>query len=146
VHCDFSATGYRLPTEAEWEYAAKGGSAAASLASNAVYAGSAELDSVAWYRGNSGGQTQPVGQKKANALGLYDMAGNVWEWCWDWYAGDYYAKSPSGGPTGASSGGNRGDRGGDWLNSASLARSAFRNFSSPGDRGIGLGFRVVRRS
>jgi sulfatase modifying factor 1 len=145
VSCDFSANGYRLPTEAEWEYAAKGRPQAGSLASNAVYAGSAELDSVAWYSGNSGKKTQPVGQKRANALGLYDMAGNVWEWCWDWYAGDYYRKSPSADPTGASSGGGRVRRGGDWFNDASNARSANRDFNGPGYRFIFLGFRVLRR-
>ena len=145
VGCDFSANGYRLPTEAEWEYAAKGGSAAGSLASNAVYAGSAELDSVAWYSGNSGRKTKPVGQKRENALGLYDMAGNVWEWCWDWYADDYYGSSPSADPTGASSGGSRAYRGGSWYYVASCARSASRNGYYPAIRGSDLGFRVLRR-
>jgi len=141
--CDFGANGYRLPTEAEWEYAAKGGPQSGSLAANEVYAGSANLDQVAWYSGNSGGKTQPVGQKTANALGLYDMAGNVWEWCWDWYGS--YVSGPQTDPTGASSGVGRVARGGGWFYVGEDLRSAFRGYLSPGGRLNFLGFRVLRR-
>ena len=143
VSADWDATGYRLPTEAEWEYAAKGGSASGSLAVNAVYAGSANLADVAWYSGNSGNRTRSVGQKRANALGLYDMSGNVWEWCWDIY-GNY----PSGNqrdPLGASSGGLRVCRGGGWGIDVRYLRSAFRGNGGPDGRGSNLGFRVARR-
>jgi len=144
VSCDFSANGYRLPTEAEWEYAAKGGSASGSLASNAVYAGSAELDSVAWYYfGLSDDSTHPVGHKKANALGLYDMAGNVREWCWDWYKDTYYASSPGTDPRGAENGSYRVLRGGDWGDYGYGLRSALRDYSGQYSRGYFNGFRVV---
>ena len=141
ISCDFSATGYRLPTEAEWEYAAKGGQAAKSLSVNAVYAGSASLDQVAWHSGNSGSRTHPVGEKAANALGLYDMVGNVWEWCWDWYGG--YASGSQSDPAGAPSGVNRVLRGGGWFNVARNLRSAFRNNIDPWFRFSISGFRLV---
>ena len=144
VTANWGAKGYRLPTEAEWEFAAKGGAASVSLAVDAVYAGSANINDVAWYSGNSGDQTHPVGQKAPNALGLYDMAGNVWEWCWDLY-GSYSSGSQSD-PAGASSGeASRVRRGGSWYVGGQRSAERGGNFSpaylATGD----LGFRVARR-
>ena len=142
IQCDFSANGYRLPTEAEWEYAARGGHKSQGY----EYAGSNYVDDVAWYAGNSGGRTHPVGQKQPNELGLYDMSGNVWEWCWDWYDKDYYASSLSSDPTGPSSGKSaeldRVKRGGAYGYDAEYIRIAYRSaddMSWPGG-----GFRLVR--
>lgn len=133
------ATGknYRLPTEAEWEYAARGGKRSQGY----KYSGSNDPDEVAWYRGNYGGQTHPVSAKKANELGIYDMSGNVYEWCQDWY-GNYSASSQHN-PAGASNGSARVLRGGFWNSDAFFCRVAFRNRNSPGFRDSFLGFRVV---
>jgi formylglycine-generating enzyme required for sulfatase activity len=132
------ANGYRLPTEAEWEYAAKGGGSGTY-----DYAGSNDADSVAWYSSNSGNSTHPVGTKAANSLGIYDMSGNVYEWCWDWY--DSYGSGSVTDPIGAASGSYRVNRGGGWLIDAQYVRSAFRARSNPANGGSdGLGFRVVR--
>jgi formylglycine-generating enzyme required for sulfatase activity len=125
---------YRLPTEAEWEYACRAGS-------SGPYANDNSLDSMGWYDGNSGSKTHTVAQKKANAWGLYDIHGNVWEWCQDCY-GEY----PSGAvtdPEGPSSGSNRVVRGGRWDVSARDCRSADRSWDDPGNRGSALGFRLV---
>jgi len=138
-----SANGWRLPTEAEWEYAALGGPQSQGLAVNAVYAGSSEIGNVAWYSGNSGSKTHQVATKAPNALGLYDMAGNVWEWTNDWYGS--YGRGGQTDPTGAASGTKRVYRGGSWINNASYARSAIRIIYSPDNRYIYLGFRLVRR-
>jgi formylglycine-generating enzyme required for sulfatase activity len=134
-----SANGYRLPTEAEWEYAAKGGGK-----DSFEYSGGNSVDSVAWYSGNSGNKTHPVGTKQPNSLGLYDMSGNVWEWCWDWY--DSYSSGNQTDPTGASSGTYRVTRGGSWGNDAALARSAYRDGDTPSGRYYDLGFRLVASS
>ena len=123
-----------LPTEAQWEYACRAGTTGA-------YAG--DLDAMAWYGSNSGDKTHPVGQKKPNAWGLYDMHGNVWEWCSDWYGKDYYTESPTSDPTGPDSGSDRVNRGGSWDSIAGDCRSASRNYRGPGNRNPYLGFRIV---
>jgi formylglycine-generating enzyme required for sulfatase activity len=140
------ADGYRLPTEAEWEYAAKGGDESPG---DFVFPGTNTQAEVAWYAVNSGGTTHTVGTKEPNSLGLYDMSGNVWEWCWDWY-GDYVATIPSNpttsqsNPTGAYVGSRRVVRGGSWYDSAAYIRSSYRNSYVPSNWSIGIGFRIVR--
>ena len=129
---------YTLPTEAQWEYAARGG----KKAEGTKYAGSNMIDAVAWYTDNSGSSTHPCGTKRANALGIYDMSGNVWEWCKDWYSSSYTSYDTNN-PTGPSSGSYRVRRGGSWSHDASYCRVAYRGTSSPGARGNYLGFRVV---
>jgi formylglycine-generating enzyme required for sulfatase activity len=126
---------YRLPTEAEWEYAARAGTTGDNTGN---------LDSVAWYASNSGGQTHPVGEKQANAWGLYDMLGNVWEWCQDWYDANYYRNSPAEDPQGPSSGRLRVLRGGSWYDDSRYVRVAFRDRNDPGNRNYIFGFRCVR--
>ena len=133
------ADGYRLPTEAEWEYACRAGTQTPWWTG----ANEASLDRAAWYDANAGGTTHPVGEKAANRWGLYDVHGNVWEWCHDWYA-DYLTK-PQTDPTGPPTGGRRVIRGGAFGNPARRVRAAGRNRSRPGSRRGNLGFRVVRR-
>ena len=133
------AHGYRLPTEVEWEYAARGGPYARGF----EYAGSPDLDQVGWYSRNSNQETQPVGQKRPNELGLYDMSDNVWEWCWDWYAA--YPTSPQTDYQGPEGGSYRVYRGGSWNGGAGLSRVASRlYFYHPVRRSVDLGFRLAR--
>lgn len=144
ISCQWQANGYRLPTEAEWEYAAKGG--AAGAANPFTYAGSNEPDSVAWYSDNSGCVMHPVGQKKPNQLGIFDMSGNVWEWCWDSY-GSYTAAAQNA-PRGPELSIFRVLRGGSYSGNVDGLRSAFRlEFHPPVSRPPILdyyGFRLVR--
>jgi formylglycine-generating enzyme required for sulfatase activity len=126
---------YRLPTEAEWEYASRAGSTADDPGNPT---------DIAWFKTNSGGQTQPAGQKKPNAWGLYDMHGNVSEWVRDWYGFDYYENSPSADPTGPESGSYRIYRGCSWFGSAADCRPALRGFNFPIDGLYNVGFRLVR--
>jgi formylglycine-generating enzyme required for sulfatase activity/TolB-like protein len=139
ITCNFKANGYRLPTEAEWEWAARGGGKDSMIYE---YSGSGSVDAAAWYNGNSGGATHPVKTKGANSLGLYDMSGNVWEWCWDRYGG--YSSGAQTDPAGASSGAARVWRGGSWNYVAENARVANRSGSTPSHRSSLLGFRLVR--
>lgn len=128
---------FRLPTEAEWEYAARGG----KKSTNAKYSGSSSISNVAWYGDNSGGQTHSVGKLRPNELGIYDMSGNVWEWCYDWY-GSYDSASQID-PMGPSSGSCRVLRGGSWYNDARSCRVSDRYDYGPGDRDGNRGFRLV---
>ena len=130
---------FRLPTEAEWEYAARGGKKSKGY----TYSGSNTIDDVAWYVDNSGATTHEVGKKRANELGIYDMSGNVWEWCQDWYGKTYYENSPSTDPLGPDSGSNRVGRGGSWWSFAGYCRVANRSWGSPGNRDGLLGFRLA---
>lgn len=130
---------FRLPTEAEWEFAARGG----NKSRHTQYSGSDDLDSVAWYSDNSGGQTHPVAKKSPNELGLYDMSGNVWEWCNDWYEYDYYANSPSVDPQGPSAGSIRVLRGGSLRSGPGNCCSSSRSENIPGRRLFLYGFRLA---
>lgn len=141
VACDFSASGYRLPTEAEWEYAAKGGPAGKGY----VYSGGDKLADVAWCDASKAGSQKPVGTKTPNELGLYDMSGNVWEWCWDWYGP--YSGNPETDPVGPTSGKSRIFRGGNWAGAEKYQRSSDRAKADPSITGIftqGMGLRLVR--
>ncbi len=138
---------YRLPTEAEWEYAARGGQKDEYTCTQGVsgtyykYSGSNAIEDVAWYSSNSNSTSHPVGTKQANALGLYDMSGNVWEWCSDWY-GSYSSTSVTN-PTGPTTGSYRVSRGGCWNDGAVYCRVSIRDGSTPSSRGSNLGFRLA---
>lgn len=127
---------YRLPTEAEWEYACRGG----NRSNGYKYSGSNTLDNVAWYEDNSGSTTHEVGTKSPNELGIYDMSGNVCEWCSDWYV--RYSSSSQTNPTGASSGPYRVCRGGNWYWNARYCRSSYRYYWDPYDRSATIGLRL----
>jgi len=133
------STGYRLPTEAQWEYAAKGGNGSPG---NFTYSGSDDPDAVAWYFKSIGGSTHEVGKKAPNGLGIYDMSGNISEWCWDW-SGNYTNEEKTD-PMGPSSGSTRIRRGGSWLNIDLDVRSAHRDRYGPHIRFVNTGFRVSR--
>jgi len=132
---------YRLPTEAEWEYAARSGGKHERFAGTS---NESELKGYTWFYRNSGNQTHPVGQKMPNGLGIYDMSGNVWEWCWDWYGNNYSSKSPRDNPDGPRGGSDRVLRGGSWLSTAAYLRASYRYYNTTDYRYYNLGFRLAR--
>ena len=147
VVCNWNANGYRLPTEAEWEYAAR---AEDNTVASLTYSGTSDVNKLgeyAWYSSNSNSKTHEVGTKKANGFGLYDMSGNVWEWCWNWFTNSYDAEAEGGSdPTGTSAGSYRVYRGGSWDYNSDGCAVSYRRNGRPNDRYGNLGFRVVRAS
>jgi formylglycine-generating enzyme required for sulfatase activity len=136
---DKTQSGFRLPTDVEWEFAARGGNPSNTTNWNYTYAGSNTVGNVAWYSDNSGNATHPVGEKAANSLGLYDMSGTVYELCWDWY-GSVSSSTPTDGTT---SGSDRLLRGGSWFASAGSVEVSYRNYYAPSSMHSSVGFRVV---
>ena len=130
---------FRLPTEAEWEFAARGGTKSKGY----TYSGSNTIDDVTWYASNSGSITHEVATKQANELGIYDMSGNVWEWCQDWYSDTYYSSSVINNPTGPTSGSYRVIRGGSWSSAAASCRVDYRGWSKPSNTLGSVGFRLA---
>jgi formylglycine-generating enzyme required for sulfatase activity len=139
---DWNGPGYRLPTEAEWEYACRANAPTPQRYSFGDNAGS--LGESAWYSENSGSATHPVGEKQPNGFGLFDMHGNVWEWCWDWYSDAYYQEPAVDDPRGPSGAAARVIRGGCWRLVPGYCRSAIRYGIAPDYRNLDLGFRVAR--
>ena len=142
-----AANGYRLPTEAEWEYACRAGTTTAYFFGDDA----SKLKAYAWFEDNSGGKPRPVGQKPANPWDLYDMHGNIWEWCNDFYKVDYYQESPGENPRGPETGETRVLRGGAWKFSAESCSSAYRYNENPGYADVCFGydiygFRCVRNA
>ncbi len=135
--CKKLGAGFRLPTEAEWEYAARGGNRSKGF----IYSGSNNLDEVGWYASNTGKKTHEVGKKKANELGIYDMSGNVWEWCSDWYGN--YPVDEATDPIGVATGSGRVVRGGGWYYSTAGCRSAYRRYGTPLRAYDNRGFRIA---
>ena len=135
-----SANGYRLPTEAEWEYGARGG----AFSQGFIYSGSDNPDAVAWHRGISNEMTHRVASLQPNELGLFDMSGNIWEYCWDFYEAAYYSKNEVCVPLGPETGAFRSRRGGSWVNENSISRIANRYDNDPGGPENAVGFRVAR--
>jgi formylglycine-generating enzyme required for sulfatase activity len=145
--CNFAATGYRLPTEAEFEYACRAGATTAYFFGDTP----AKLGDYAWFDKNSGGHPRPVGRKQPNPWGLYDICGDLWEWCNDFYQVDYYQHSPAKDPTGPAQGETKVVRGGAWRFSAESCRSGYRYNENPGYADVCFGydiygFRCVRRA
>lgn len=152
VLCDFSRNGFRLPTEMEWEYAARAGTNNDTPFGNisSTLDGCLPLDTTinrtGWYCGNSGFTTMPVASKEPNAWGLYDMIGNVQEWCWDWFDSYYYTYSPATDARGPQNGTLKSCRGGSWYNQVFQSRLAARQFYRPSNRTNMVGFRIVRKA
>jgi len=138
--CNFYADGYRLPTEAEWEFAAKGGNKSKGY----NFSGSNNMDDVSWNKSNSLYKTNKVGKLEANELGISDLSGNVWEWCWDYYDRTYYTISPEDNPFGPQKGKNRILRGGSWYNPARYQTNTVRDYANPESKDDYFGFRIVR--
>ncbi|MBT4482688.1 MAG: SUMF1/EgtB/PvdO family nonheme iron enzyme [Candidatus Latescibacteria bacterium] len=136
--CNFDVKGYRLPTEAEWEYVCRAGT------NTKFYFGDnhSELKSFSWFKENSGGRPRPVGQKLPNPLGIFDLYGNVWEWCNDFYKVDYYQESPEKNPKGPEFGDNKVLRGGSWDSDANQCRSSYRYNEVPGYSDICFGYDI----
>ena len=136
--CNSTVNGYRLPTEAEWEYACRAGT------STRYFFGSegGKLRNYAWFAGNSGQRPRPVGRKLPNPFGLFDMLGNVWQWCNDFYQVDYYERSPRQDPKGPEYGDNKVVRGGSWASEADQCRSSFRYYENPSYTDVCFGYDV----
>jgi formylglycine-generating enzyme required for sulfatase activity len=136
--CDFGANGYRLPTEAEWEYACRAGTPTAYFFGDDP----SKLGEYAWFEKNSGRRAQPVGQKLPNAWGLYDICGNVWQWCNDFYKVDYYQEAPHQDPKGPNAGQTKVVRGGAWRFGADTCRSGYRYNENPGYADVCFGYDI----